>query len=161
MGKHFDPIIPQLDHLSLNYLHETDLEHLLLLSTSLQSLRCRYNNSVEGCSKVIDQISRIDAKELQFDWRLVHQNSDNWETDFESIEKFKKVVERKDELKRVELDFTFNDYSQRPSQNVCDQAFSRWKAIKDELELICVKQGIEVVTLSCDFFHGYEPLWDK
>jgi hypothetical protein len=62
-GQLYDMIIPQLDHLTMFWLDETDLEHLLL-STSLQSLRCNYDSSVEGFSKVIDQISRIAVKEL-------------------------------------------------------------------------------------------------
>ena len=65
-GRHYDSMIPQLDHLTLNYLYESDLEHLLLLSTSLQTLSCRHDSSAEGCSRVIDQIIRIDVKDLRF-----------------------------------------------------------------------------------------------
>jgi hypothetical protein len=159
-GRLYDSITPKLDHLSLNWLHETDLEHLFLLSTSLQSLRCVYDRPVEGLSNVIEQISRIAVKELDFFLRIHRESSNNWETDFEPIEKFKKLVEVKDELKRVKLKFIF-EYGQRPLEDVCDQAFTRWKASKDELKLICVKKGVEVVALSCYFFHGYRIIWQE
>jgi hypothetical protein len=158
-GQLYYSIIPQLDHLTLFWLNETDVEHLLLLSTSLQTLRCRCDRPGEGFSKVIDQISRIGVTELQLHWRLEHENSDNWAADFDSIEKFKGLVAGKDELERVELEFSVK-YSQRRSLDRCDQALARWKRIKDELKSICVKNGIEVIALTCRYVQGYTAIWE-
>jgi hypothetical protein len=160
-GHHYDSIIPQLYHLTIDWywLAKTELERLLLLSTSLQSLRCSYDSSVEGFSKIIDQIGRIDVKEVYIHWRLEHESSDNWEADFESIEKFKGLVAGKDELERVELGFNITS-RQRLSVDRFNQAFTRWKAMKDELELICVKKGIEVVALTCRDVQGYTAIWE-
>jgi hypothetical protein len=160
MGKHFDSIIPQLDHLSLCRVDKTDLEHLLLLSTSLQALHCYYDGSEhEGLAEGFDQIRRIDVKELYFNWMVERESSDNWETDFEAIAKFKEVVEGKDGLKRLRLECTFR-YTDRPSTDVCNQALARWKRIKKEFELICVRKGIEVLHLAASLevgctFPGY------
>jgi hypothetical protein len=159
-GQLYDSIVPQLDHLTISWLDETELERLLLLSTSLQSLRCRYNSSVVGCSKVIDQISRINVKELQCHWALDHQDSDTWETDFESIEMFKGLVAGKDELKRLELKFSIK-FSRRRSLDRCDQALARWKGIKDELKSICLEKGIEAVALTCNFVYGDTIIWQE
>jgi hypothetical protein len=159
-GQLYDSIIPQLDHLTLYWLDETDLERLLLLATSLQSLRCSYYNSSEGLTKVLTQIMRIDVKELHFRRYIDLDRSDNWETDFESIEKLKKLIAGKDELKQVKLDFTFR-YGQCPSKDVRDRALAKWKGIKQELKLICVKKGIEVVELTCRFRHDKTTLWEE
>jgi hypothetical protein len=164
VGKQFDSVIPQLDHFHPYCHYATDLEHLLLLSTTLQSLRCNYDGSEhEGLAKVRHAIGRIDVKELQFEQILQFDSSDNWETDFESIEKFKKVLECKDGLNQVGLDFTFK-YRQRPSEDVCNRALARWRGIKAELELICVRRGIEVMELTChledsDNYHE-EYIWE-
>jgi hypothetical protein len=159
-GRLYDSIIPQLDHLSLNWLHETDLEHLLLLSTSLQTLRCRYDSPVEGLSNVIKHISRIAVKELDFSRTIKHESSDNWEADFDSIEKFKGLVAGKDGLKRLELKFSIK-YSQRRSLDPCDHALARWKGIKDELKSICLEKGIEAVALTCNLVYGDTIIWQK
>jgi hypothetical protein len=154
IGKYFDSIIPQLDHLSLSWFDVFDLERLLLLSTSLQSLHCLHQTSeYEGLAKAFDQIRRHDVKELNFKWLVVRGSSHNWETDFEAIAKFKKVVEGRDGLKRLRLEFIFEYISRRPSRDVCNRALVRWKGIKKELELICARTGIEVVTLICWFHH--------
>ncbi len=99
-------------------------------------------------------------KELHFGRILGPDSSDNWETDFEMIEKLKKLIAGKDELKQVKLNFTF-DYSQAPSMDVCNRALARWKGIKQELKLICVKKGIEVMELTCRFCHNQTPLWEE
>jgi hypothetical protein len=163
MGKHFDSIIPQLDHLSLSRVDKTELEHLLLLSTSLQSLHCYYDGSEhEGLAKALDQIRRNDIKELHFKWVVERESSHNWETDFEAIAKFKNVMGGKDELERVTLELSF-DYSQRPSSDVCNRALLRWKGIKDELNSIGLKNGIKVVIVSCRYCYDDDesdkPLW--
>jgi hypothetical protein len=88
------------------------------------------------------------VQELDFCRTIAFQSSDNWERDFESIEKFNKVVAGKDELKRLKLDFSF-EYVQRPSKGVCNRSLARWKQIKKELKSICVKEGIEIVDLTC------------
>ena len=69
------------------------------------------------------------------------------------------MVEGKDELKRLNLHFNFR-YEQRPLEDVCDQALASWKGIKDELKLICVKKGIEVVALTCRYVDGYTAIWE-
>jgi hypothetical protein len=159
-GQLYDSVIPQLDHLHPYCHYAADLEHLLLLSTTLQSLRCNYDGSEhEGLAKVIDQIRRINVKDLRFFQRSKSDSSDNWEKDFDSIEKFKKAVECKDGLKQVGLDFTFK-YYQRPSEDVCNRAFGSWKRIKDEFKSICVKKGIEVVAFDCCFRYDQEVLWE-
>jgi hypothetical protein len=159
-GQFYDSIIPQLDHLNLFWIDETDLERLLLLSTSLQSLSCLYRTSSGGLTKVLTQIMRIDVKELHF-WRYIAlDSSDNWKTDFESIEKLKKLIAGKDELKQVKLRFTFR-YGQCPSKDVRNRALARWKGIKQELELIRVKKGIEVMELTCEFRHDNTLLWEE
>jgi hypothetical protein len=151
IGKYFDSIIPQLDHLSLSWVDATDLEHLLLLSTSLQSLHCYYDGSEhEGLAKGFDQIRRMDVKGLYFNWMIERESSYNWETDFETIANFTKVMGEKDELERVTLELSF-DYRTRPSRDVGNRALARWKGIKDELNSICVKNRIEVVAISCSY----------
>jgi hypothetical protein len=147
-GHLYESIIPQLDHLALVGLYGTELERLLFLSTSLQSLRCAYAGSREGLVEVLDQIVRIDVKELRYHQILELDSSDDWETDFKLIEKLKKLVEGKDELKRLKLSFIF-EYGERPSKDVCDQTLARWNGIKDELESMCSKKGIEIVALTC------------
>jgi hypothetical protein len=147
-GHLYDSIIPQLDHLALVGLYETELEHLLFLSTSLQSLCCHYVGSREGLVEVLNQIVRIDVKKLHLNQILELDSSDDWETDFKSIEKLKKLVEVKDKLKWVKLSFIF-EYEERPLEDVCDRSLARWNGIKDELESMCSKKGIEVVALTC------------
>jgi hypothetical protein len=147
----FELIIPQLDHLTLRGLHETDIEHLLLPSPSLQLLHCSCDSSSEGTTRMIKQIIRIDLKELHFTWSIQRESSDNWETDFDLIEKFKKVMGGKDELERVKLVLSF-EYDTSPSRDACNRALVRWKGIKKELELICARKGIEVVALTCSFY---------
>ena len=97
-------------------------------------------------------------EELHLSRILGPDSSDNWETDFEMIEKLKKLIAGKDELKQVKLNFTF-DHSQIPSMDVCNRALARWKGIKQELKLICVKKGIEVMELTCRFVHGNLVRW--
>jgi hypothetical protein len=143
VGRLFDSIIPQLDHLCLTWLRKNDLEHLLGLSTSLQSLSIRYSNIDGRIPEVVNHISRMKVKELDVSWIVKLEGSDDWETDFDLIEKFKRLVEAKDGLKRVELDFRFQ-YDDDPSQDVCDQALKRWKVMKNDLKLVCAKNGIEV-----------------
>jgi hypothetical protein len=103
---------------------------------------------------------RIDVKELHFGLYIDLDSSDSWETDFESIQKLKKLIAGKYELKQVKLNFTF-DYQQRPSMDVCNRALARWKGIKQELELIRVKKGIEVMELTCKFRHDNTLLWEE
>jgi hypothetical protein len=163
VGKHFGSIIPQLDHLSLSWVNEPDLERLLLLSTSLQSLHCRYQGSeYGGLAKAFDQIRRLDIKELNFNWMMNQESSHNWETDFEAIAKFKKVMGGKDELERLTLELGFA-YDTRPSSDVCNRALARWKGIKKELELICARKAIEVVALTCSFYEAETKttLWEE
>jgi hypothetical protein len=160
IGKYFDSIIPQLDHLTLSRVDKTDLERFLLLPTSLQSISCKYDSSVEGLTGVLAQIMRIDVKEFHFSWSIVRESSDNWETVFEAIAKFKKVMGGKDELKRVTLELSL-DYSRRPSSDVCNRALLRWKGIKDELNSIGVKNGIEVATVSCSFSVAGTTVWEE
>jgi hypothetical protein len=159
IDKSYISVVPQLNHLHLWWLCVADVEHLLLLSTALQSLSIEYGNYNEGASKVLNQISRLDVEELRFSPMIAHESSDNWETDFELMEKCKKVIKGKDGLKRVELSFVFN-YFERPSDDVCDQALARWKAIKGELELTCVKEGTEVLGLTCRLIHGHDDIWE-
>jgi hypothetical protein len=149
-GQLYDLLIPQLDHLSFNSRHETNLEHLLLLSTSLESLRCSYSydRAGEGLSAVLNQIMRIDVQELCFSPKMRLRRSDNWEADFNTIAEFKKLVDGKDELKRVSLDFHF-EYRKTPSEDVCARALLRWKGIKAELESICIRRGIETFAFTC------------
>jgi hypothetical protein len=100
------------------------------------------------------------VKELHFIRHIDLDSSANWETDYEMIEKLKKLIAAKDELKRVKLNFTFG-YGQCPSKDVCNRALARWKGIKQELKLICVKKGIEVMELTCRFCHNQTPLWEE
>jgi hypothetical protein len=157
-GQIYGSIIPQIDRLSLGWIPPANLEHLLVLSTSLQFLRVEFMGSHDDVSKVHNQISRIDVKDLVYLQRIHGESSDNWETDFESIQKFKKVVEGKDELKELGLNFGFQ-YRARPSEIVSAQALARWKAIKGELESICVKKGIVVERLTCSLSHSYDEIW--
>jgi hypothetical protein len=111
---------------------------------------------------VIDHCYRMHVKELEFEFCPITrlESSDNWETDFESIEKFKRVVGGKDGLKRLRLEFKLK-YSQRPSEDVCNRALLRWKGIKDELNSIGVKNGIEVATVSCSFSATGTTVWEE
>jgi hypothetical protein len=158
VGHLYNSLIPQLHHLSLSWLHETDVEHLLLLSTSLQSLHCDYWGATEGLAKVLKHISRIAMKDLHFSYTIELDSSGNWETDFDSTEKVKKVMECKDGLNRVRLGFTFI-YHREPSEDVCNRALTSWKRIKAEFKSICVKKGIEVVAFDCCFRYGQYLLW--
>jgi hypothetical protein len=99
VGQIYDSIIPQLDHLSIYGIHHAEVEHLLLLSISFQTLsvRCDYHDSLEGFSKVFDQLSRLDVTELVLHSEFTFRRKDNWEAEFESIGKLQKVVEGKDQ----------------------------------------------------------------
>jgi hypothetical protein len=156
----YDSIIAQLDHLLLCWLSVADVEHLLLLSTTLQSLHIEYRdaNNHEAASKVLNQISRVDVEQLRFSHAIELESSDNWETNFE-LEKFKKVIQGKDGLKCLELALEFI-YDEKPSDHVCDQALARWKVIKGELELTCIKKGIEVVAFTCSLSEDDEVIWE-
>jgi hypothetical protein len=157
-GQVYGSITPQLDHLSLHSISATNLEHLLVLSTSLQSLRVEFMGSNDDVSKVHNQIRRIDVKDLQYLQRIHGPSSDNFETDFESIQKFKKVIQGKDGLERVELGFMFR-YLEAPSDDASDQALARWIGIKGELESICAKKGTEVGSLTCRLDDIEDQIW--
>jgi hypothetical protein len=160
LERRYDSIIPQLAHLFLYEFTEADLEHLLLLSTSLQSLHIRSNCSPHGICKAINQISRRNVEEMHVIFLINVESPDDWETNFELIEKFKKVLEGKDEWKRIELEFRFQ-YREDLSEDVCDQALERWKVMKNDIKLVCVKNGIEVVGLTCGFCHNYIARWEE
>jgi hypothetical protein len=159
VGQLCDSIIPQLDHLFLDSLLVADVEHLLVLSTSLQSLRVQFMGSDDDVSKVPNQVNRINVKDLHYLQKIERASSDNWETDFESIQKFKKLVEGKEELKELELGFIF-EYHKKPSELVSAQALARWKGIKGELELTCVKKGIEVVAFTYSLSKDAKVIWE-
>jgi hypothetical protein len=158
VGRLYDSIILQLDHMYLYSLPVTDVENLLLRSTALESLHVSCLNYDEGLSRVRDQFLRMDMKELIFSHWIHLETSDDWETDFELIEKFREVVVAKAGLKRVELVFMFI-YSERPSYDVSAQALARWSGIKGDLESICVKRGIEVGSLMCYFEDTIDRIW--
>jgi hypothetical protein len=158
VGQLYDSILAQLDHLFLRVLDVTDSERLLSLSTSLQSLAIILKNYNEGLVKVLNQLNQMDVKKLVLFHLIRRQSSDNWETDFELLEEIKKLVKGKEALKQVALDIRFQ-YVQRPSEDVCDRALSRWKGIKGELESIFVKKGIAVGHLTCSLSHSKEKIW--
>jgi hypothetical protein len=150
VGQLYDSILAQLDHLFLRALDPTELERLLSLSTSLQSLAIIFGNFNEGLVKVLNQLSGMDVKELVFFCLIQRQSFDHWETDFELLEEFKKLVERKEALKGVELNFAFKYHRARPSEIVSAQALARWKAIRDDLKSICVKRKVIVSRMTCE-----------
>jgi hypothetical protein len=156
----YDSVIPQLDHLTLIGLHETDFEHLLGLATSLQSLDIIFSgfDTISGVSKLLDQLDRIDFKELHYVQNLRLDNADNWEKDFESMAELKKVVEGKDHLALVKFDFVFA-YHRKPTYGVSHRSLVNWKGIKAELESICVEKGIEVAGLNCCLNCGDAYYW--
>jgi hypothetical protein len=158
LGQLYDSILPQLDGLLVRSLCVADFGHILPLSSPLQSLHVGFKNPNEGLSESLDHLNRMEVKELSFIQRMKRESSDNWTTDFESIEEFKKLVGRKKELEQVSLDFRFS-YVQRPSEDVSAQFLARWKGIKGEFESICVKNGIEVEVLTCCLYHGNEEIW--
>jgi hypothetical protein len=161
VGQLYDSILPQLNHLTLSSLCVADFEHLLPLTTLLQSLRIAFKNYNERLAKVLKQVSRVDVKDLLLFHGTQREYSDNWETDFELIEEFKKLVERKEGLIRVKLDLHFR-YRDRPSEDVSTRFLARWKGIKGEkgeLESICVKKGIVVERLTCSLSHPKGMIW--
>jgi hypothetical protein len=158
LGQIYDSMLPPLTHLLLFSLCVTDLQHLLPLSTSLQSLSIIFENYNEGLVNVLDQLSRMDVKKLRLCHLVQRQTSDNWETDFDLMEEFKRLVERKEAFIPVKLNFAFK-YRARPSEIVSAQALARWKGIKGEFESICVKKGIAVERLECSLSHFREYIW--
>jgi hypothetical protein len=101
-------------------------------------------------AEVIGHLSRIEVRELYFDAIIEYGSSDNWETDFELIRNLKKFTEGNDHLKRIELGFAFR-YEDSTPAIVSAEARESWIKLKDELKSICVKQGIEVGSLTCSF----------
>jgi hypothetical protein len=158
VGQLYDSILPQLDRLCIGSLCTTDIERLLPLSAPLLSLRTTFREYNDGLSKVLDQLRRMDLKRLLLFHQIERGISDDWETDFEWVQKFKKVAEGNGALNRVVLVFIFS-YTQRPSVDVRDRALARWKGIKRELESIFVKKGIEVGSLSCRLCHSWVEIW--
>jgi sulfur relay (sulfurtransferase) DsrC/TusE family protein len=156
----YDSVIPQLDHLTLTRLHETDFEHLLGLSTSLQSLDIGiFDVGTSGVfSKVLDHLARIDVKELHYSHNIWFNKMDNWEKDFESMAELKKVVEGKDHLELVKFHFVFG-YHWKATTGVSARSLVNWKGIKAELESICVERGIEVAGLNCYLNCGDAEYW--
>jgi hypothetical protein len=108
VGQLYDSILPQLCRLHLSPLCAADFEHLLTLTTLLQCLYIGFNNYDEGLAQVLKQVSRLDVKDLVLFHQITREDSDNWETDFEVIEELKKLVERKEALKQVKLNFTLH-----------------------------------------------------
>jgi hypothetical protein len=158
LGQIYDSILPQLNHLAFSSLCVAEFEHLLSLSTSLQSLSITFMNYNEGLIQVLKQLNRIDVKKLFLINIIQRQSSDHWETDFELIEKLKKLVERKEALKQVKLHLYFR-YGERPFEDVSARLLVRWKGIKGELKSIFAKKGIAVVRLTCSLMHSNETIW--
>jgi hypothetical protein len=158
VGQLYDSTLPQLDHLNLYTLCVADFEHILPLATSLDTLEIIFKNYPEGLAKVLKLVSRVDVKDLLIYYVIHLVHCDNWETDFELIEEFKRLVEGKVGLTSVKFGFNFA-YSNRAAADVCDQALARWKRIKDEFESICVKKKIEVGILTCSLSHSKDKIW--
>jgi hypothetical protein len=119
-GSFYDSVIPQLDHLHLFSPDFTDLEHLLLLSTSLQSSRVKSDDFYSSSSKLFILLLRVDTKALHFTQNFWLQASDTWERKCESVKEMKVVLERNDHIKQVELTYVFHYL--RASSNVCAQS---------------------------------------
>jgi hypothetical protein len=146
-GSLYHSVIPQLDHLHLFSPDFTDLEHLLLLSTSLQSLRVKSDDFYSSSSKLFSLLLRVDTKALHFTQNFWLQASDTWERKCESVKEMKVVLERNDHIKQVELTYVFHYL--RASSDVCAQSLARWKELKEELTSICAKRGIEMINVQC------------
>jgi hypothetical protein len=165
VGQLYDSVLPQLDHLYIHSLSVGDFERVLPLSAPVQSLGLSLRYHGEGLSKVLNQIRRVAVKELHLVPRIKRDNSDNWETDFELIEELKKLVERKEGLKQLKLELHVR-YRARPSEDVSARLLASWRGIKGELELTCVRKGIEVQRLTCSLSlslkrkSGPHELWE-
>jgi hypothetical protein len=52
------------------------------------------------------------------------------------------------------------EYSERASEDVCDQSLARWQGIKGEFESIFIKKNVEVVNLTCRVTTDRYEIWD-
>jgi hypothetical protein len=127
--------------MSLTGIAVSDLNHILRLATSLQSL-----DIDSHITSIRDQLIKLDVKEIQYSEYTRCEGAD-WETSFGSIKDFEEVMDKNDNLKAVSLTFRYS-FNETLSRHACDQWFARWKQIKEEMRLICVRKGIEVLALN-------------
>ena len=96
-GHLYDSIVPQLDHIYLANLMTGDLDHILRLTTSLQSLDIDCSGPYAPPT-IRDQLVNLDVKELRFAHEEIFDGED-WETHLGSIKVFKEVLDKNDHLK--------------------------------------------------------------
>ena len=152
-GHLYDSIVPQLDHIYLANLMTGDLDHILRLTTSLQSLRilCHNINRYGEIPGLRDQLVHVDVKKLRYDQCTLFEGED-WERGFSAIKDLKEVLDKKDNLNGVHLCFSY--HCSEISQDAGDQSLAWWQEIKEEMRLICVRKGVEVLNLTASIYVG-------
>jgi hypothetical protein len=151
-GHIYDSIVPQLDHIALTDLLTGDFDHILGLSTSLQSLHIHCIGPNAQTPTIRHQLVNLDVKEF----RYTHEESfegEDWVTHLGSIKVFKEVTDKNDNLKAINLTFDFN-FIEELSEDACDQSLAWWKGIKEEMRLICVRKEIKVLHLRVSITSG-------
>ena len=153
-GHIYDSIIPQLDHISLTNPKTGDFDHILRLTTSLQSLDIDCSGPYTQTPTIRDQLVNLDVKELRFAHEEMFDGED-WETHLGSIKVFKEVLDKNDHLKAVHLTFEFC-FIEGLSGDACDQSLAWWKQIKEDMRLICVRKEIKILNLGISIKSGYD-----
>jgi hypothetical protein len=158
-GKFYDSVISQLDHLHLCSPCTTDLEHLLLIPTSLQSFHVKYDKNRTESSKLSSLLHTVDSKALHYTRSLAPTRASDLFDGFESVEKMKAALEGNDHIKQVELTYYF-DFTCLSTKH-WDRAFALWNELKEELTLICAKREIEIINLQCPLLDEENLRWRK
>jgi hypothetical protein len=148
-GNLYDSIVPQL---SLIDLPTSDFDHILRLTTSLESLHIQSVHPDRQITSIRDELPNLDVKEIRY-FEYKNCEGEDWETAFDAIRGFKEVVDKNDNLKAVDLTFKCN-FFEGLSEDACDQSLAWWKGIKEEMMLICVRKGIEVLDLTATLHSG-------
>jgi Leucine-rich repeat (LRR) protein len=131
----------------------SDLSHILRLATSLQSL-----DIDSHITSIRDELTNLDVQELRY-FEYKSCEGEDWETSFGSLKDFKEVMDKNDNLKAVSLTFRYS-FNETLSQHACDQSLARWKQIKEEMRLICVRKGIEVLDLTVSIGGYTNVIWE-